>query len=81
MDLFGAKAKIAPEHLERIRAAVRKRFALVEDVSIRVIELRCSEEGCPPLETVIAILEPGDNRQYKIHKAAADVNEEDVARL
>lgn len=41
-----------------------------------VTELRCREEGCPPLETVIAVI--GADRQkriYKIHKPITEITE------
>jgi hypothetical protein len=52
------------------------------DATIMVSELRCSEPGCPPVETVIAVLDgPGQARQYKIHRPAAAVSRDDVAML
>lgn len=43
-------------------------------------ELRCTEPGCPPLETVVALMgEAGTGqRQFKIHKALGAVSYEDV---
>jgi hypothetical protein len=81
MDLFAAKKRIPPEHIEKIRAAVRAKYSLTEDAVIMVSELRCTEPGCPPLETVIAILEEGARRQFKIHKAAIEIGEEDIREL
>jgi hypothetical protein len=47
-----------------------------------VTELECREPGCPPIETVIALLEgPGKTTQFKIHKMAGDVTRSDVAQL
>ena len=47
-----------------------------------VTELKCLEEGCPPVETVIAILDaPGSTRQYKVHKPVMDIEYEDVVSL
>ena len=44
--------------------------------------LQCTEEGCPPIETVIAIMEtPGKPRQYKIHKPLAEVKQTDIVSL
>jgi hypothetical protein len=44
-----------------------------------VNELRCAEPGCPPVETVVAVLrEPGKPVQYRIHKPLAQVSFEDV---
>lgn len=66
-----------PGDSARVRALVR---AIVEDdVRILVTELACTEPGCPPTETVIALMRPGAPKQFKIHKPLADVTEEDVA--
>lgn len=47
-----------------------------------VTELRCAEPGCPPIETVIAILgAPGGRRQFRIHQEVADVTLEDIAAI
>ncbi|MEM9039510.1 MAG: hypothetical protein AAGD33_06415 [Actinomycetota bacterium] len=53
---------------------------LVDDVdaTVLVTELACSEPGCPPIETVIAVLADTGNVQYKIHKPVAEVDVDDV---
>ncbi len=44
--------------------------------------MRCTEPGCPPLETVVAILDgPGNRRQAKLHLPVAEITEQEVARL
>lgn len=79
---FGAKPKSDPQISTRIKQWVAARFALDEDTSVLVTELRCTEEGCPPLETVIAILEtPGKPRQYKLHKSMAEIIADDIVAL
>lgn len=65
----------------RIREWVRDAFALDEDSAVMVMELRCGEPNCPPIETVIAIMGNGANRQYKVHKRLGEVLEEDVQSL
>ena len=81
MDFFSPKPNIASERSILLKQAVRDRFALPEAAIVRLIELQCTEEGCPPLETVVAILSSEGNRQYKIHKALAEVSPEDIASL
>jgi hypothetical protein len=45
--------------------------------TILVTELACAEPGCPPVETVIALL--GDEeRRWKLHKPIAALTESDV---
>lgn len=64
-----------------VKAWTRSALRLHEDVSVLVSELTCTEPGCPPLETVIAVLEEGGvHRQFKVHRALADLSEEEVRR-
>lgn len=82
INLSGDRPKRNPQQLNQIKQWVVDRFQLSDEVTVMVTELQCTEEGCPPLETVIAILEgPGQTRQYKLHKALAEVTPSDVAAL
>lgn len=81
MDLFGPKRSTSPEQKESLKAAVRRRYGLLEEDTVTLIELRCSEPDCPPLETVVGVLREGGSLQVKIHKALADVTEADVQAL
>lgn len=47
-----------PESKSRVKGWFRKSFGIGEETSLMVTELRCSEPGCPPVETVIAVLGP-----------------------
>ena len=45
-------------------------------------EIVCGQPGCPPLETVIALLPEGRRPvKFKLYKALAEVTEADVAAL
>ncbi|OQW37767.1 MAG: hypothetical protein A4C66_12275 [Nitrospira sp. HN-bin3] len=47
-----------------------------------VTELECREPGCPPIETVIAVLTgPGNTQQYKIHKTATEIGLSDIEKM
>ena len=46
---------------------------------ISIHQLRCSEPGCPPMETVIALMST-PIRQIKIHKAIALIEREDISQ-
>ena len=82
LDLFGSSRKIDPKRIAEVKEWVAEVFRLGADVSVMATELRCTEAGCPPLETVIAILEqPGQPRQFKIHKGIADVTFADVLQV
>ena len=63
----------------RIRELVRALTGNPEQ-AIMVSELTCLEEGCPPIETVISMLD-GDKTIYKIHKPLKDVTPLDIERV
>jgi hypothetical protein len=82
MNLFGGQRMISVERADRIKAWVRAVFHLNDKTTVLVPELECREPGCPPIETVIAVLQgPGDTRRYKIHKAADEVGLSDLKEL
>ncbi len=82
MNLFGERQTSEPAHVERIKAWARATWALADDATVMVTELSCHEPGCPPVETVIALLEaPGRISRHKIHKRAGDVSQADVEAL
>jgi hypothetical protein len=82
MNLFGPKRVLHPDQVDRIKSWTRERWGLGDDVTIMVTELECRESGCPPIETVIAVLEgPGITKQYKIHKTTDEIGRHDVERL
>jgi hypothetical protein len=81
-SLFSPRPGRVPGRTTEIKAWAAETLGLTDDVAVMVTELRCTEPGCPPLETVVAILgESGPNRQYKIHKPIADVTEADVRSM
>lgn len=76
---LGQRSKNDPETLGRIKAWVRASFELPEETPVMLTELRCVEEGCPPIETVIALLDtPGQPRQYKVFKPMIEITTEDI---
>ena len=82
MNLFGGRRTIDSEQAERIKSWVCTTWALSDDTTVMLTELECREPGCPPIETVIALLEgPGQTRQFKIHKPAGEVCRADVQAL
>jgi hypothetical protein len=79
--MFGQE-RSSPERAARVRTLkewTREALNLPEDAVILATELRCTEPGCPPLETVVAVMRVGDDRQqFKIHKPISDVVYEDI---
>jgi len=57
---------------------VRSTIGVDDQRSVVVTELACTEPGCPPIETVVGLLGPGAQTQYKLHKPVAEVTEADV---
>jgi hypothetical protein len=65
--------------VRRVKAWVFLHAGLEADDTVMVTELRCMEEGCPPIETVIAVLRQGaEPRRWKLHKRVVEVTEDDV---
>ncbi|MCB0970162.1 MAG: hypothetical protein KDA97_01400, partial [Acidimicrobiales bacterium] len=56
--LFGAGPRPDRVDARRVRDLVRAAFGLGDDAVVTVTELRCHDDGCPPVETVIAIFGP-----------------------
>jgi hypothetical protein len=81
MDLFAPKRALPPGHLDDLKALVRQKFNLSELETVTLIELRCTEPDCPPLETVVGILSASGNRQFKVHKALAELTAEDIHQI
>jgi hypothetical protein len=76
---FGSRS--GPEDKSRVKGWFRESFGLEGDVSLMVTELRCTEPGCAPVETVIAVLDASGNRRYKVHKPASEISEADIRKL
>lgn len=67
------------EAIRYIKALARELMHAQDDDAVMVTELACTEPGCPPVETVIALLRAGaPPRQLKVHKAIPEVTREDV---
>lgn len=82
MNLFGGRRSIDQAQADRIKSWACATWALPDEATVMVTELECREPGCPPIETVIVLLEgPGKTRQYKIHKSAGEVIQADVSDL
>ena len=81
--MFGNKSGLsAGKSARQIKGWARELLAPGESATILVTELTCTEPGCPPVETVIAVLRgPGDTRQFKVHRPSAEVTRDDVASL
>lgn len=59
---------------------VRDTLALPEDTAVTVSQLTCREPGCPPVETVIAVLD-STGRRWTIHRPLTDIDDTLVTGL
>lgn len=79
--LFG-RSRRPPEQIAALKSWATELLPIPSDATLTVAELECHEEGCPPIETVIAALAPGAApRQWKLHKPLPEVTREDIAAL
>lgn len=62
LNLFGKNQKKDVDSIIKIKNWVRETFKLTEYETVLVTELKCHEEGCPPVETVIVVLWNGFRR-------------------
>src|ERR1700728_1744954 len=70
------------QHVGQVKTWVRELLALPDETPVMVTELRCTEVGCPPKETVVAVLHgPGDTRQEKLPRGVAELTRKDVAAM
>jgi hypothetical protein len=80
--MIGTTNDAKSARLREVRAWARELFAVAQSETILVTELACGEPGCPPSETVIAVLTgPGRSRQYKIPRPVTTVTRDEVAAL
>jgi len=80
MNLFSkSNARAEPEKVQQIKTWIYELLKLDLDTPISIIQLRCTEPGCPPLETAIAVMTV-PTKTYKIHKSIAEIAFTDIAR-
>jgi len=84
VNLFGPKNpdNETVESIRRLKAWTTEFLGLDENATVLVTELTCTEPGCPPLETVIAVLRPGSSSdKRKMHRAAREMTRADIEQL
>lgn len=69
--------KAPAAHLGTLKDTVRGALSLGADGAVLVQQLACTEPGCPPVETVVAVL-TAPRRSWKFHGPAANLT---AARL
>jgi hypothetical protein len=62
-----------------LKAAVRQLLGLDDRHTVVVQQLACAEPGCPPVETVVAVLAAGEEpRRWTLHKPLSTVTPSDI---
>ncbi|WP_256725946.1 hypothetical protein [Streptomyces sp. IMTB 2501] len=65
--------------MRELKEAVRTLLGLDDDTAVVVRQLACTEPGCPPLETVVAVLPmEGAARRWTLHRPADQITEGDL---
>lgn len=81
MNLFSqGKPKADPEKIRDIKSWVYRILEIDSGIPISISQLACKKPGCPPMETVIAVMST-PAQQYKIHKTVNDIDETDICGL
>ncbi|MEO0014228.1 MAG: hypothetical protein RLZZ535_2617 [Cyanobacteriota bacterium] len=81
MDLFSrTNSKPDPKKVKQVKTWIAEILNLDEQIAISLNQLTCREPSCPPIETVIVIMEQPP-KQYKIHKSIAEIEQSDIYQL
>lgn len=81
-DILGLSRKKPDGTAARIKSLIRQKLDLSDDITLMVSELQCHEDGCPDVETVIAVMRAGQPpASWKIQKPMADITESDINQL
>ena len=80
-EAASASARARGEKVSELCAIAEELAAMclrMNEVSCTVMEVKCMEEGCPPLETGFAVLDKGVDCKWKVQKALMDVTRDDI---
>ena len=73
--MFEFSNKPKTNHTQRVKNLVRDTWGMGDNVVIMVSELTCHEDGCPDIETVIALMPESQNpKKIKIERPIAEVD-------
>jgi len=82
MDIFSSRGPRSSERTNEIKAQVAALLGLGEEATVMVTELACMEEGCPPVETVIAVFRPGMSKlQFRLHRPISEITAHDIEEM
>lgn len=82
MDLFSSRGPRSSERANEIKAQIAAELGLDEETIVIVSELACMEEGCPPVETVIAVFRPAmEKLQFRLHCSMTEITAHDIQQM
>ena len=61
MFIGSSKPKTDLNKVRKIKEVLGENLSIEKNATLTVTELTCLEEGCPPVETVVALLKPGSD--------------------
>jgi hypothetical protein len=65
--------------VERVKTLARSALQASAETAFAVNEIACNDPGCPGIETVILVMEPGQKtRALKVPKLLDEVTEQDI---
>jgi hypothetical protein len=65
--------------VDRVKELARSALRASPETAFAVNEIACNDPGCPGIETVILVMEPGQKtRALKIPKPLDEVEEQDI---
>ncbi|HZY74219.1 MAG TPA: hypothetical protein VFE22_14020 [Edaphobacter sp.] len=82
MDIFSSRGPRSSERSNEIKAQVAAVLGLDEEATVMISELACMEEGCPPVETIIAVFRPAmEKLQFRLHRPIAEITAHDIEEM
>jgi hypothetical protein len=82
MDIFSSRSPRSSERSNEIKAQVAALLGLGGEATVMVTELACMEEGCPPVETIIAVFRPAmDRLQFRLHRPISEITAHDIEEM
>jgi hypothetical protein len=67
--------------VDRVKDLARAALRVSPDTAFAVNEIACTDPGCPGIETVILVMEPGQKtRALKVAKPLDEVMEQDILK-
>jgi len=65
--------------IDRVKELARSALQVSPETAFAVNEIACNDPGCPGIETVILVMEPGrKTRAFKVPKPLDEVTEQDI---